>query len=167
MVSSLREPYRILLADDGDDDALLFGHALAKAAVPAEVIRARNGQEAIDYLSECLAPGTRATRKLPDILFLDLKMPLLDGFDVLKWLQPRRELDLLPVAVLSNSALPSGVEQVRALGADAYFVKPFEPSGLITVLRDLPEDFLHAEWKPASLIRDQYRLRKTLGLTSF
>src|SRR6266478_5354953 len=79
----------VLVAEDDPNDVFLLRRAFKKAGVSNPLVVFHNGQEAIDYLSgETTQPG-RETRSCPALFFLDLKMPLMDGFDVLMWLQAR------------------------------------------------------------------------------
>ena len=78
------------------------------------LVTVRDGQEAISYLSE---------EPRPDLLLLDLKMPKMNGFDVLRWVRANPEMRNLPVVVFSSSDLPEDKERAKELGAREYFVK--------------------------------------------
>src|SRR6266446_7503929 len=75
----------VLVADDDENDVFLLRRAFQKAGLPHTLIHVRDGQEAINYLSSKTSPNGKQTK--PNLLLLDLKMPLVDGFDVLVWLQ--------------------------------------------------------------------------------
>src|ERR1041384_3131904 len=117
-------PRTVLVADDNENDVVLLRGAFEKAGMLHKIIHVRNGQEAINYLTGCAA-----RLLLPELLLLDLKMPLVDGFDVLGWLRvisssfqqwgPRA----LPVVVFSSSGLPADKEKAKELGAQDYVVK--------------------------------------------
>jgi CheY-like chemotaxis protein len=116
----------VLHAEDSDDDAFFFERALAVANIAADLVRLTNGSAAIEYLE-------RASSESKDlsgthVLFLDLKMPGLTGFEVLQWIRDRNLA--LEVFVLSGSDLDGDVEAALALGAAAYFVKPISPAEL-------------------------------------
>jgi len=104
----------ILVADDSPEDRFLLGRAFARSGFGDVVSMVENGEAAIDYLSQ---------KPCPDLLLLDLKMPKVDGFDVLAWLQATPRLRELPVVVLSSSILPEDEAQAKALGAKDYLVK--------------------------------------------
>ena len=116
------EKYGVLLVDDSVDDRHFMRLALRghpKLTVVGEVC---DGEEAISYLSGLDRFGEREKHPFPDVMFLDLKMPRLGGFDVLKWLQTQAFKDLV-VVIVSGSILPQDVEQSLALGASAYYGK--------------------------------------------
>ena len=120
----MEAPLRILVAEDDADDALLLCRALAHAGVTAPVVVVRDGQEVLDYL-EAKPPFHDLTNHFsPNLLLLDLKMPRLNGFEVLEWLKSRGLLEGLVVVVLSSSADPDDLRRACALGARFYVVKP-------------------------------------------
>jgi DNA-binding response OmpR family regulator len=84
------------------------------------VIHAVDGASAIDYLQEVVA----GTKRYPDLVFLDLKIPTFTGFEVLGWIRDQRFTRPLDVAVLSGSEHASDVQRAHTLGASAYYVKP-------------------------------------------
>src|SRR4051794_39566695 len=86
----------ILFADDDENDTFFFRLAMEQAAVSNPLITFANGQGVIDYLNPATSP-------LPSLLVLDLKMPRVDGFEVLKWVRTRLDLAELPVVILSAS----------------------------------------------------------------
>jgi CheY-like chemotaxis protein len=133
----------ILLAEDQDDDVFLMRRALTKAAVANPVFVACDGQDAIDYLDGAGPYADRKTYPLPGLLLLDLKMPRMDGFDVLTWLQSHTAFDALPTVVLSGSGLEEDVLKAKRLGADEYRVKPGEPADLTEMVHQL-----HSRWLP-------------------
>jgi len=134
----------VLVADDDENDVLFLRRAFQKAGLSHTIIHARNGQEAISWLTSIGA----ARLWLPDLLLLDLKMPLVDGFDVLGWLRvissslqqwgPRS----VPVVVLSTSCLPQDKEKAKDLGAHDYLVKPVNSDEWITIAKSLNERWL-------------------------
>src|SRR6266478_3381503 len=128
----------VLVADDDENDVLLLRRAFQKAGLSHTIIHVKDGQEAIDYLS-----GVGADVKPPpSLLVLDLKMPRLDGFDVLEWLQSRQEQLPVPVVVFSSSALPMDKEKAETLGAHDYLVKPDNLDSWILVAKRLHEQWL-------------------------
>jgi CheY-like chemotaxis protein len=110
----------VLLVEDSDDDAFFFERALAVAAVPVQLIRVADGGAAVEYLERM----TRGSKDLSrtHVLFLDLKLPVLSGFEVMRWIRERNLL--LEVIVLSGSDLDSDIEAARDLGASEFLVKP-------------------------------------------
>ncbi len=90
----------ILLVDDSADDAFFMQYALEKALIHHALQVVTDGQQAIDYLSGATRYADRDAFPLPDLVFLDLKLPFLDGFDVLAWLRGHPVFTNLPVIVL-------------------------------------------------------------------
>jgi CheY-like chemotaxis protein len=129
----------ILLAEDEEDDIFIMRRALRKAGITNPLQIVRNGQEAIWYLK---GEGQFADRKAhpwPCLLLLDLRMPLMDGFDVLAWLQRRRRPKDLLVAILSSSKHEADVLRASELGADAFWAKPQAFEELVEIVRQFHE----------------------------
>ena len=106
-----------------------------------------DGQECVDYLSGAGKFADRTLHPLPTLLLLDLKMPLMDGFEVLTWLKTRPDLKDLPTVVLSSSSSDVDIQKARALGARDYFVKPHKLTDLLVILQNL-----QSRWLPPVLI---------------
>ncbi len=139
----------ILLAEDDDNDVFFVRRALQQAGLANPLIVARDGKEAVDYLEGAGPYNDRARHPLPGLLLLDLKMPLLNGFDVLTWLQTRPELGYLPVVVLSSSDHDLDMQKARQLGADDYRVKPSDFQNLVQIVQELHSRWLTAESQAA------------------
>ena len=122
----------ILIVDDDPDAVALTKHALAKAGIKTQIDVRENGDDAIRYLKECLAAGDHA---LPLVLFLDLKMPGTDGFQVLDWIRQQPRLRRLLTVVLSSSTSSRDVDKAYALGAKTYFGKYPVASDVKTVFQ--------------------------------
>jgi CheY-like chemotaxis protein len=114
----------ILLAEDDDNDIFFMRRALQKAEINCPLHVVRNGQETLDYLGGAGPFADRERYPLPAILFLDLKMPFVDGFDVLAWVRSQSPLKDLPVVVLTSSSEDRDRRRASELGAKAYCVKP-------------------------------------------
>jgi DNA-binding response OmpR family regulator len=112
----------VLLVEDTEDDAFFFRLTLKRTGVPCLLTHVEDGGKAIDYLGEVRLgkPGT----PVPDFIFLDLKMPGLNGFDVLEWIVEQRFDPPLKIAVLSGSDHEVDINQARSLGVSDYIVKP-------------------------------------------
>jgi CheY-like chemotaxis protein len=121
----------ILLAEDDPNDVLLFEWAVKRTGLEPAVHVAENGQDVMDYLARC-AEGLTG-EDYPDLVLLDLKMPRVNGFEVLQWLADQPSLPPVPVVVLSGSSIPADMHRARELGAQGYLEKPINP----VILREL------------------------------
>jgi CheY-like chemotaxis protein len=112
-----------LLVEDNEDDAFFMRRAFQDAGIKNPLHVVTNGEEAIDYISGTSDFADRQRYPLPDMIFLDLKMPGRDGFEVLAWLRQQKRCGV-PVAILTSS--PEDVDRKRAqeLGANCYLLKP-------------------------------------------
>jgi CheY-like chemotaxis protein len=128
---------KILLVEDDSDDAFLTKRALEKAGVSLGVIHLHDGEEAIKYLSGDAPYADRNKHPLPALVLLDLKMPKMDGFDVLAWIQNRAELASLPVVVLTGSVHPKDISAAKNLGAAGYQIKPVQFSALVEIIESI------------------------------
>ena|ERR1043166_2038456 len=132
---------QVLLVEDSEDDAFFFERTLEKIELPCCLAHAIHGGEAIDYLQ--VARNTESPeRMMPDVIFLDLKMPVLNGFEVLKWIGEQHFRPALHVAILSGSDQQSDIQMARELGATDYLVKPISVQDLAKRLLALPKRHL-------------------------
>lgn len=132
----------VLVADDDEADVLFLTQALGTACPGVLVKSAADGKQAIDYLAGRGEYADRAAYPFPDHLFLDLKMPLVSGFEVLEWLRRQPDIGRLRVTVLSGSMLEADMVRARALGAE-YTVKPIEYDALLAEMREFCRRHLH------------------------
>lgn len=116
----------LLIVEDSDDDLFLFRRLLSKAGVSNPLLIATTGQDAIDKLSAIVAHLDQ--HAAPRIVFLDLKLPLRSGFEVLQWIRSQPALKRTVVVVLSSSAEARDVSRSYELGANGYLVKYPEPA---------------------------------------
>ena len=130
-MSAKSELINVLLVEDSEDDRFFFEHAFQLADCDARLFIAKDGIEGIEFLKNPQLPG----RPSPDIMFLDLKMPDCDGFDVLRWMKEHRSPGAgIKVYVLSGSSEPQDVELALRLGAVDYLVKPLRLNRLKQLL---------------------------------
>jgi CheY-like chemotaxis protein len=114
-----------LLVEDNEDDIFLMQYALKKAGLHEVSLQiATDGQQAIDYLGGTGPYADRARYPVPSLVFLDLKLPYVHGFEVLEWKNRQSALANVPVVILTSSPEPKDRERSRELGAKAYLVKP-------------------------------------------
>src|SRR5262249_52052648 len=121
--ATVSEQSIFLLVDDNEDDVFFMRRAFKDAQLKNELRVVNSGEEAIEYLSNSGPFSNREKNPPPDLVFLDLKMPGLDGFEVLSWIRQNQRLSV-PVAVLTSSPEDSDRKRAGALGADCYLLKP-------------------------------------------
>lgn len=129
----------LLVAEDNDLDAMLLERMLERCGSIFQIARARNGLEAVDYLRGVGEFADRTKHPAAALVLLDLKMPRLDGFGVLRWRRETPSFVGVPVIVFSSSNLPEDVAQAYALGANSYVAKPSDPLRLERVIKALNE----------------------------
>jgi CheY-like chemotaxis protein len=127
----------ILLVEDNKDDVFLIQRSFKKAGIVNPLYVAKDGKDAIDYLSGEGTYADRARYPLPFMAFIDLKIPLVDGFEVLKWVRGQRSLDSLVIIVLTSSNQDRDYQQAYGLGARSYVVKPPAPEHLLQLMTSL------------------------------
>lgn len=111
----------LLLIDDDMDEVTLALRAIDRARLPVEVQTRRNGREALEALNLGEEPNGEPLQ--PAVIFLDLRMPQVDGFEVLRKLRRTRHTRDIPVVVISSSERPEDVRRSYELGANSYLVK--------------------------------------------
>ncbi len=121
----------ILVADDDECASLLMSTVFERAGFGQPLQFARDGVEAIAYLSGDGAYADRQRFPLPAVLMLDLNMPRKDGFEVLAWIRQQPAFKQLHVYVLSASGQPEDIQRAYDLGAKSYLVKPGNLDGLM------------------------------------
>ena len=127
----------ILLVEDNADDELLTLRALKKNNIRNEVIVARDGSEALDYLFATGVHSGRDLSVMPQIILLDLKLPKLDGFEVLNRVRASEITKLLPVVILTTSNEDQDRVRGYDLGANSFVRKPVEFEKFIEAVRQL------------------------------
>ena len=127
----------ILLVEDNPDDEALTLRALKKNHIFNEVVVAHDGVEALDYLSGSKkSPGSDAA-ELPAVVLLDLKLPKLDGLEVLQRIRADARMKLLPVVVLTSSKEQQDLVSSYSLGCNSYILKPVDFEHFIDAVRQL------------------------------
>ncbi|MBC7703699.1 MAG: response regulator [Rhodoferax sp.] len=121
--ASLHLPKAILLIEDSPGDAELALHALAEYKLASKVLHLHDGAQALDYLFRRGEFASRAEGN-PALVLLDLKMPKVDGLQVLRQIKAEPTLSMIPIVVLTSSREKRDVEDAYRLGVNAYVVKP-------------------------------------------
>ena len=114
----------ILLVEDNEDDVFLMKRALKAAQIANPLFVVEDGQQAVDYLSSTGQFSDRQAHPFPAVVFLDLKLPMKSGLEVLEWIRAQEHLENLVVLVLTSSSEPSDLKRAYSLGANSYLVKP-------------------------------------------
>lgn len=117
----------ILVVDDEPEDTYFLRRALKGAGLTNPVIGCSDGEEAVHFLESAKFGGQQ-----PCLVFLDLRMPRMDGFEFLAWIRSHAEFEDLKVVVLSSSERPEDRERALSLGAHAYMVKFPTPASLLS-----------------------------------
>jgi CheY-like chemotaxis protein len=129
-------PARILMVEDDPKDVELTLTALEEYNLVNEVIVARDGQEGLDYLY-CQRQFSARPHDNPAVILLDLKLPKVDGLEVLKRIKSDERLKTIPVVVLTSSREESDMMRSYRLGVNAYVVKPVDFHEFVNAVREL------------------------------
>ena len=121
----------ILLIEDNPDDAGLTIHALKKNNLADNVLHLNDGEEALNYLFS----GEK--RAIPKVILLDLKMPKVDGIEVLRRLKSDEEKKVIPVVVLTSSKEERDIVESYKLGVNAYIVKPVDFDKFVKAISEI------------------------------
>lgn len=139
-MSDSRRP--ILAAEDEESDRMILTLAFKRAQLQPPLVIVPDGEEVVNYLTGKERYADRNAFPLPALVVLDLKMPRMDGFDVLEWLAKQSDYKDLPAVVLSSSSSNADMQKARELGAKDYFVKPHSFDELIKILREMQTRWL-------------------------
>ena len=134
------EAIDILLVEDNPNDAELTQRALRKTNLGARVVVARDGAEALEYLL--------GDRPKPRVIFLDLKLPKIDGIEVLRRTRSDERVRAIPVVVLTSSQEEKDVSECYELGVNSYVVKPVEFDNFYKAIGDLATYWLGLNKSP-------------------
>jgi len=140
----------ILLVEDREDDILLVKNAFHKGGIDNPIQVVRDGEEAIHYLAGEGLYSNRAEYPLPDLILLDLKMPKVDGFDVVRWIRRQPGFGSIPVVVLTSSDAIRDVNRAYALGANSFMVKPMDFENFVETAKMLKTYWLRTSKRPAA-----------------
>jgi CheY-like chemotaxis protein len=142
----------MMLVEDDESDVLLLRDAFDSVGADVRLHVAGNGQEAIDYLSGTGRYGDRRQYPMPWLMFLDLKLPLVMGFEVLAWVRQQPALCGLAVVILSSSSMPCDIQKAYLLGANSYLMKPVSHQARIDMARGIKSFWL--QW---NCFQSEYR----------
>jgi CheY-like chemotaxis protein len=120
----VKRKFIALVADDDANDLQLLRKAISETALEMELQEVRDGEELVQYLKGEAGFGDRKRYPIPDLILIDLKMPRMDGLQVLDWLREHPEHGRLAKVMLSGSGLDEDVQEAYRRGANTYFTKP-------------------------------------------
>ncbi|MBD3415020.1 MAG: response regulator [Candidatus Aminicenantes bacterium] len=131
----MKQGVKIVIAEDDEGHATLIKKNLKRAGIRNEFIHLKDGQETLDYLFQ------RAKKKrengVPILLLLDLKMPKVDGVEVLRQVKADPELRKMPVIIITTTDDPREVEKCHELGCSSYITKPIDYKKFVKAIRKL------------------------------
>jgi CheY-like chemotaxis protein len=131
----MSEQALILLVDDNDNDCALMRRAFTSAKVLNPLFIIKSGEEAIDYLSGLGKYSNRSEYPLPSLILLDIKMPGLDGLEVLRWVRSQPGLKTIRVVMLTTSTDIRDVNIAYQLGANSFLTKPVDFERFVEITR--------------------------------
>jgi CheY-like chemotaxis protein len=123
-----KKPVHVLLADDDSDDCFLFDEALSLAAVPAQFTRVDDGKRLMEYLEN---------ERVPDVLFLDINMPIVNGIECLKEIRANKRFKNLPIVIYSTTNYSANIDACFKAGANLYVIKPSSFDEIIKMIRTI------------------------------
>jgi len=127
----------ILLVEDNPDDEALTLRAFTKSNLRNEVVVARDGVEALDFLFATGAYADRDINLLPQLILLDLKLPKIEGLEVLRQIRADERTKLLPVVILTSSKEQEDLIRSYSLGANSYIRKPVDFTQFVEAVQQL------------------------------
>jgi CheY-like chemotaxis protein len=123
----------IVIVEDTQDDVFFFLRSLKRTGIPCSYVHLENGRVAISHLE--------AHSEHPRLVFLDLKMPEVNGFEVLEWLKRQPFRGRLEIIVLTGSDLPEDINTAYRLGANGYLIKPVSDHALAKTIQEWSNKF--------------------------
>lgn len=127
----------IFLVEDDPNDVFLMERAMKKGNLNVPLRRAKNGRDAIEYLAAASKRSDPQEYPVPSVIFLDLKLPFVHGFDVLRWIKQQSTVSKVPVVILSSSLEMEDRKKAHELGAQKFLVKPPTSETLVETLKEL------------------------------
>ena len=146
----LKPPY-VLLVEDNEDDVELTLRAFRKHGVTSEVVVAKNGVEALDFLFARSAYAGRDITHVPQVVLLDVNLPMVNGLEVLRQIRGSSTTQLVPVVMLSSSTEPRDVQDSYTFGANSYVHKLVDFAAFTTRLGELAHYWLTINQQPTRL----------------
>lgn len=127
----------ILLVEDNPSDAELAMIAMKKNNIANKVVHVVDGEEALDFIFARGSFSDRSVENIPKVILLDLKLPKIDGLEVLKAIKGDERTKLIPVVVLTSSKQETDIVKSYALGVNSYIVKPVDFDNFVDAVREI------------------------------
>jgi CheY-like chemotaxis protein len=143
----------IMLIEDEAADSLIIRRAFEKAGVENPIQTMTNGDAALAYLEGIGEYQNRTKYPLPIFILLDLKLPGMMGLQLLKWIRTKKDLRLIPIVVLTNSAEDSNVKSAYEAGANSYLLKPADRGEVDRVIHVIQNYWLEHNVSPPLVLR--------------
>ncbi len=118
------QPVLVLLVEDNEDHAELLKRTLREAGDRIRIVHARDGEAALDFLGLSNPSAGRERNEIPGLVLLDLRLPRIDGLDVLRRIKGAQSLSPVPVVILTTSSAPADIDRAYHLHANSYLAKP-------------------------------------------
>jgi CheY-like chemotaxis protein len=128
-------PPTLLIVEDNEDDIFFMERIFKQMGARCDLRFVRDGVEAVEYLSGKGQFEDRVKNPLPTIILMDLKMPRMNGFEVLEWMQKQPEIKLIPTIVVTSSTMKEDVTRAYRAGANAVMNKPVDKDSLLQMLK--------------------------------
>ncbi len=135
----------ILFIEDNDDDVEAVRRVFAKSGVEARLQLARDGQEALEVLRRAYGRGLAESPTRPSLILLDLRLPKVDGMEVLRWLKAHPHLRCIPVVVLTGSGEEKPIRECMELGSNMYLLKPMNIADLMNIILGVQAYWVRAD----------------------
>ena len=145
MAGTYHSPRTVLYVEDDTNDFALLKLASRKCGTPFSLQHAADGDQAIAYLNGADAFADREEYPFPDLVLLDLKLPRLDGFEVLQWIRDNPATTSVPVVVLAGSSFRADIRRALELGANSYAAKPARFEELQVLIDQIADVWLARE----------------------
>lgn len=130
-------PYPVLLVEDNPNDVLFILRAIQQGNLPLMLHHVQNGEAAVSYLQGDGPYGDRLRYPLPSLVISNIKMPRMNGLQLLKWMRQQVAWKYLPMVIFSSSGQPEEVAQCEKLGATSCLIKPVDLNDLVIALQQI------------------------------
>jgi two-component system response regulator len=135
--------YDLILIEDNPDDAKLAVRELQKNNLVSNCLHLKDGEEAIRFFKTNIMDVSESEKQLPKLILLDLKMPKIDGLEVLKELKTHEKTRKIPIVIFSSSNEAKDIKNAYENGADSYIMKPVEFNEFKNVIKEIGLKWLH------------------------